>query len=248
MQDVFDTYIENSFGEFKQAEFKFHQFDYNYQRLFPPSLESNVLDIGIGRGEMLSCMKKWGYENYAGIDISPSTVKYCQSLGLNCHQIENTVSWLKQQHSKFDLITLLDVLEHFKKDDVIPLLKALHYALKPGAKVIIQVPNLQSPDGQLHRYNDFTHEIGFVEHSLQQVLLVAGFQDFEFRGFEQVFVLKPLNLKKVILYFFRTLYWKYVRFVRRISQNLNPEILHPVFYVVATKRSEALLKHQNQST
>jgi len=63
MQEIFDSYVENSFGEEKQAVFKFKQFEINYKEYFPVNQDARVLDIGIGRGEMLSCYEKWGYKN-----------------------------------------------------------------------------------------------------------------------------------------------------------------------------------------
>lgn len=132
MKEIFDSYIENAFGEEKQAEFKFKQFEINYKRYFPANKNAKVLDIGIGRGEMLTCFKNWGYENYIGVDISPSTVKFCQSLGLNCILVESTEQFLRDNPNTFDLITLIDVLEHIPRKNVITLLKLIRNSLKEG--------------------------------------------------------------------------------------------------------------------
>jgi 2-polyprenyl-3-methyl-5-hydroxy-6-metoxy-1,4-benzoquinol methylase len=231
MKDIFDNYMENAFGERKQADFKIREFEYNYKKFSPQSKDVPVLDIGIGRGEMLSCMQRWGHTNYLGIDISPSTVEFCKSLGLNCIEVSDTAAWLDKNKDRFGLITLLDVLEHFPKSEVIGLLRTLKDALRPDGILIIQVPNLQAPDGQLHRYNDFTHEIGFIEHSLGQVLLAAGFKTFDFHGFESLSFGKMITIRKAVRY----IYWACVRFARMINCNINPRILHPVFYAVIKK-------------
>jgi len=224
MDKIFDTYVDNAFDGHYQAEFKFYQFALNYKRFFPSDKRTSILDIGIGRGEMLSCMREWGYTNYAGIDISPSTVAFCQSIGLNCKEVDDTVYFLQKHKDTYSLITLLDVLEHVKKENVMPFLSAIKQALKPGGIVIIQVPNLQAPDGQLHRYNDITHEVGYIEHSLQQVLRVTGFETFCSNDIKT-------NIKKILRY----LYWKLIRFNRSINGNLNPKIIHPVFFAVAVR-------------
>jgi SAM-dependent methyltransferase len=233
MKEIFDNYVETVFGTREQAGDKFEQFEHNYRRFFPAAKEAPVLDIGIGRGEMLSCMQRWGYGNYLGIDISPSTVEFCTQLGLNCVQVADTSEWLSRNKERYAVITLLDVLEHIPRSNVLDILKSVRAALVPGGITIIQVPNLQAPDGQLHRYNDFTHETGFVENSLCHVLVAAGFTDLSFHGFEVIIAggIKP-RLRKIL----RSAYWKQVRFVRKVSCNLNPTILHPVFYAVA-KRS-----------
>ena len=51
MKEVFDAYIENAFGEYKQAEFKFKQFEVNYLKHFPDEKNEPVLDIGIGNDQ-----------------------------------------------------------------------------------------------------------------------------------------------------------------------------------------------------
>lgn len=231
MKEIFDNYIETSFDGFQQATFKFKQFKINYEKYFPKDKDKAILDIGIGRGEMLSCMRDWGF-NYQGVDISPSTVKFCKTLKLNCEVTVDTATWLMHNKDKFSMITCLDVLEHVPRDQTIDFLKAIRASLANGGLVIIQVPNLQSPFGYLHHFNDFTHVSGFVEHSLGQVLLTAGFKEFEFHGFEEIFV---INFKQSIRLILRYFYRKTVRFMRAINGNPNPLVLDPVMFVVAKK-------------
>ena len=232
MKEIFETYVENAFRSFEQDQTKVAQFNLNYRCHFPQDRHVAVLDVGIGRGEMLTCMKDWGYSNYLGIDISPSTVNFCSSLGLNCVLIEDTAKWLLQRPKLFAVITLLDVLEHIPKNEVVSFLRSIFTSLIPGGTLIVQVPNLQSPEGFLHRYNDITHEVGFVEHSLEQVLIVSGFSAISFFGFEQM-VFPGLNqqVKKLLRY----AYWKKIRFNRWITSNHNPKILHPVLSTIASK-------------
>ena len=229
MQEIFDKYIDNSFDSQYQADFKFHQFELNYKKFFYKSVPLKVLDIGVGRGEMLSSMKNWGH-NYHGIDISPSTVDFCKKLDLSCELVDDTEFWLKNNQNQFDIITCLDVLEHIPKDQLIRFLKAIFNALIKDGIVIFQVPNLQSPFGYLHHFNDITHISGFVEHSLNQVLLSAGFKNISCFGFEELYEKTPkVFLKKILRFIFR----KIVRLLRTINANPNPDILDPVFYAVA---------------
>jgi 2-polyprenyl-3-methyl-5-hydroxy-6-metoxy-1,4-benzoquinol methylase len=229
MKEIFDNYVETSFDGHEQVAFKFVQFNNNYRVLFPEDKSKLVLDIGIGRGEMMSCMRDWGY-NYQGIDISPSTVRFCQKLGLNCLVVNDTESWLGENPGKFSLITCLDVLEHVPRTHTIGFLRAIRAGLAEGGKAIIQVPNLQSPFGYLHHFNDFTHVSGFVEHSLAQVLLAAGFQEMKFYGFEEIYKIGAKQRAQKIV---RWLYRKTVRFLRALNSNPNPDILAPVLYVIA---------------
>lgn len=232
MKEILDNYVENTLGEKKQAQFKFKQFEYNYKKYFPVNTEALILDIGIGRGEMLTSMKNWGYKNYLGVDISKSTVEFCQSIDLNCELINNTTEWLNQNPEKFELITLLDVLEHFPKNETMAFLAALKNALVKGGVLIIQTPNLQAVEPMLLRYTDFTHEFGYTENSLGQVLTATGFESIEFVGFEEnVFG----GFRAFKRNFFRTLIWKHARFKRRMTGTKNPKILHPVFSAITRK-------------
>ena len=229
MQEIFEKYIENSFDSHHQANFKFSQFELNYKKYFKKSVSLNTLDIGVGRGEMLSCMKKWGH-NYRGIDISPSTVNFCKKLDLSCELVDDTEFWLNNHQKQFDIITCLDVLEHIPKEHLINFLKSIRNSLNKDGIAIFQVPNLQSPFGYLHHFNDITHVCGFVEHSLNQVLLSVGFNNLTFFGFEEFYEKTPKILLKKILRFF---YRKLIRFLRTINANPNPRILDPVISVVA---------------
>jgi 2-polyprenyl-3-methyl-5-hydroxy-6-metoxy-1,4-benzoquinol methylase len=232
MKEIFDNYIETPFGEFHQARFKFKQFDTNYRRLFPNDKDAAVLDIGVGRGEMLSCMKEWGYKQYLGVDISSSTITFCQSIGLQCQLVDDTTEWLRDCGQVFSLVSLLDVLEHIRKEQTIPFLRAIFDVLGEGGVLLVQVPNLQAPDGQLERYNDFTHEVGYIEHSLQQVLLAAGFSNVEIFPFNDSIT---DSWKETVRLGLRALYWKWIRFSRKINGAINPQILTPTFYAVAVK-------------
>jgi SAM-dependent methyltransferase len=230
-REIFDNYVEVSFDGHEQAVFKFDQFTLNYKQYFPADRSLPVLDIGIGRGEMLTCMRNWELP-YQGVDISPSTVRFCQSLGLKCDQVDDTADWLRSHRGEFAVVTCLDVLEHVPRDSTIDFLKAIRTSLRQGGVAIVQVPNLQSPFGYLHHFNDFTHVSGFVEHSLGQVLLAAGFTNFEFHGFEDIYYRGvKASIRKALRFVLR----RAVRFMRLVNGNPNPAILDPVLYVVARR-------------
>ena len=169
---------------------------------------------------------------YNGVDISPSTVNFCKSIGLNCELTTDTVSWLNNNPKKFDIITCLDVLEHVPRENIIAFLAAIKTALSASGKVIIQVPNLQSPFGYLHHFNCFTHVSGFVEHSLAQVLLASGFSRFEFNGFEETV---KINFKSRIKLLLRSIFRKFIHLLRMINGNPNPKLLDPVMYAIVYK-------------
>jgi len=231
MKQVFDRYVETSFDGSAQATFKFTQFERNYRRYFPEDRSSRVLDIGIGRGEMLTCMKNWGYQEKV-VDISPSTVAHCLKLGLDCELTDDTVAWLSARAGQFHLVTCLDVLEHVPSSQVVGFLAAVRDSLTVNGIVIVQVPNLQSPFGYLHHFNDLTHVTGFVEHSLSQALLAAGFGVFDFHGFEESC---GNGYRPMVRKLLRSAYWRGIRALRRLNSNPDPRILNPVMYALVRR-------------
>lgn len=231
MKEIFDDYVKSAYRRKDMSQSKINEIELNYRQYFPYDKSCEVLDVGIGTGEMLWCMKEWGYQ-YCGIDISPATVQFCADAGLNAELVDDTPAWLTKKPDRYGLISLLDVLEHIPKNGCIGFLKALRASLTYDGTLLISVPNLQAPHASLHRYNDITHEVGYTEQSLYQVLYAAGFTDIKFLGLEGV---PARRLHKIYKMVFRPLYWRLVRLSRAINENLNPVVLNPVLIAVVKK-------------
>lgn len=232
MREILDAYVETSLNDGALfSEEKVSQFSRNYRRFFPSDSSAAVLDIGIGRGEMLGLMRQWGFHRYHGIDVSPSTVAHCRARGLTCELTDDCGGWLKEHPGTYAVITLLDVIEHLEKPALIPFLRAIHEALIPGGILIVQTPNLQAPEAYLHRYQDITHHVGFGEHALRQVALAAGFVSIECFGFETMVFLGWTRIRSysdLSRRLVRTALFPVIRLMRLIVGNPNPRILHPV--------------------
>jgi predicted SAM-dependent methyltransferase len=112
-------------------------------------------------------------------------------------------SHLEQENATYDFIILKAVLEHVRKDEVVPFLMKIRNALKDNGMIIIDVPNMDWLMAQHERYMDFTHEVGFTRESLAQVMRNV-FRDVQIRKaravgesrrveFVRPFVLKCMN-------------------------------------------------------
>jgi hypothetical protein len=72
---------------------------------------------------------------------------------------------------------MIDVLEHFTRPEALELAETIRTrALAPQGRLIIQVPNMQSPFATLNLYHDITHQWAYTEASLRQLLRSAGFR------------------------------------------------------------------------
>ena len=67
-------------------------------------------------------------------------------------------TFLSRKKDCYDLIVTRDVLEHFKKEEILNILSLAYNALSKGGMFIIQSANGESPFCARYRYGDFTHE------------------------------------------------------------------------------------------
>jgi SAM-dependent methyltransferase len=95
--------------------------------------------------------------------------------------VGDLLAFLRARPQRFDLLTGLDIVEHFTKDEVLEFLDACRGALRPGGRLVLQTPNGESPFGGAVRYGDFTHETCFTPALLAQLLELTGFTAVECR-------------------------------------------------------------------
>ena len=109
-----------------------------------------VLDIGCGRGEILSYCQNNGILNCFGIDYSKAGVSIAkenlEKYWKNENRIFLQIADAKQlpfSNNSFSIIFMLDLVEHLNSSDLETALFNVHRVLKPNGKVIIHTsPNL----------------------------------------------------------------------------------------------------------
>lgn len=146
----------------------------------PAAGDARILDVACGGGKLLQFFLDAGYRDVHGVDVSPEQVALSRQVTPNVTHA-NVLDYLVLHKGEFDLITGLDIVEHFQKDEVLQFLDLCFGALKPGGRLVLQTPNAESPWGTHHRYNDLTHELGFNPNSLSRLLALVGFEAVEAR-------------------------------------------------------------------
>ncbi|WLE97823.1 MAG: class I SAM-dependent methyltransferase [Candidatus Electrothrix communis] len=205
MNELFNNYFKEIYSQSKSQRLDMKTLDlnarkyaWNYQRFFSEiSSDAKILDVGCGVGHFLYYLKKNGFQNVAGIDVSPVQVEHALQMqpDIDFQHITNPIEFLQQQPDEYDVIVLNDVLEHIERDQIISNLNAIYHSLKPGGIVIIKTINAAYPLGFAHRYNDFTHTVAFHEKSLTQLLRHTNFSEIrcyqeEIGLYNPLFVLK----------------------------------------------------------
>jgi len=107
----------------------------------------SVLDLGFGRGEALKYAFEHGAKKLVGVDFSRSALGIAGRF-LKTHHVparlycSDLIKFLKKNNGrqKFDLVILLDVIEHIPRQDVVVVLPWLLKSLTQKAIVIINTP------------------------------------------------------------------------------------------------------------
>jgi 2-polyprenyl-3-methyl-5-hydroxy-6-metoxy-1,4-benzoquinol methylase len=172
---------------FDESEAKSWGRPYNYflKEWIPERKNISILDIGCGWGKLLYFLKTKGYSNLYGVDIVSEQIRIARQIVDNVLEID-AIDYLDNNPNHFDLIIGLDIIEHFKKDEVLSFLEASYRALHPGGRLILQTPNAESPWGLKLRYGDFTHEVAFDPNNLKKLLELYKFEEIETRATEPV--------------------------------------------------------------
>jgi len=102
----------------------------------------SILDIGSGRGFMLYYLKKYfGYKRAAGTQISKNAYEFSKNrLKLEIYDQDLLEAFPDQPG--FDIVTMWHVLEHVAEPE--RYIEKIGRLLKPGGKIIIEVPNFDS--------------------------------------------------------------------------------------------------------
>jgi len=181
-KELFERYVDSRYGyshpEQEQLTSGWKKyFEKNILPWLPNDNQANILEIGCGMGQFLHFLTERGFTHLKGLDISQQQIDRARKSGLNVER-KDAIEFLREEHPKYDAIVMIDVLERFRKESVIELLQLIYSSLKIGGRCIIRVPNMANPImAGSNRYIDFTHEVGFTEESLIQVLKVVNFEN-----------------------------------------------------------------------
>ena len=125
----------------------------------PADRQAAILDIGCGHGAILFALQQAGYGNAHGVDGSGEQVQAAARLGIAGVEHGDLMQFLAATpDASLDVVISFDVIEHFTKTELIPLVDEVHRVLRPGGRWIIHVPNADSPFGGRIRFGDYTHE------------------------------------------------------------------------------------------
>jgi SAM-dependent methyltransferase len=171
---------------------------------FPADRDAAVVDLGCGYGALIYFARQGGYRHLEGIDRSPEQIAAARRLGIDGVREDDLMRAISSMPAESrDVVVTFDVIEHFRKDEVMAFVDQVRRVLRPDGRWIIHTVNGESPFAGRVRWGDFTHELAFTRASLTQVLRSSGFARVE--CYEDVPI--PHGIKSSIRWFL----WKGIR-------------------------------------
>ncbi len=139
--------------------------------------DTPILDLGCGCGAFIHFLRRNGYLDVTGIDISQEQVDVAHQLRIDGVTQGDLLECLQQTKTdSVGVVLLMDILEHMTRAEAFPILDEVLRVMAPGGKCLIHVPNAEGIFGMRIRYGDITHEQSFTPSSVRQLLNTTGFQ------------------------------------------------------------------------
>lgn len=135
----------------------------------PDKLPALILDLGCGTGGSLPLLRNWG--TVVGLDTSPFALKLAGRKGMK-YAVLGDAGNLPFTNDSFDLVAILDVLEHLGDD--LKALKEIWRVLKPKGAVVFTVPAFMS----LWSVHDIAlaHRRRYLWREIHDKLVWSGFK------------------------------------------------------------------------
>jgi 2-polyprenyl-3-methyl-5-hydroxy-6-metoxy-1,4-benzoquinol methylase len=139
-----------------------------------------LLDVGCGSGNYLYSLSELGWDVY-GVEVDAGAAGYARDqLGLSV--VSGTLEEADFPDTFFHVVTMRQVLEHLP--DPSDTLAEVHRVLKPGGRLMVEVPNIASLTAALFKSWWFNldvprHLYSFTPQTLEAMLKRGGFGQVE---------------------------------------------------------------------
>jgi SAM-dependent methyltransferase len=174
-----------------------------------------VLELGFGRGEAIKYALGNGAGRVVGVDFSEDAVaiarQFLAQYGLAAEIIRaDALEFVKREKNSrcFDLVLMLDVIEHIPRSEFANLLGEMHRVLKPNAVLVINTPVFGADNDVLTQglkplardeSDDFPQTAGmhcnrYTKASLRRFMRAHGFYALGGHYFANNFAPPPLTL------------------------------------------------------
>lgn len=168
----------------KKVHHRDRNYEYELRRIKEVKPNGKLLDVGTNMGFFLRKARDFGFQT-EGVEPSPALVKIARDQwGLTIH--EGFLQDVNLPEKSFDVITLIDVLEHVTEPK--SLLKKCHSLLKDDGIIAIKVPNgdynmfkqqlatLTGKTATMDIWDCFEHVVHYTPTTFKKMAADCGFK------------------------------------------------------------------------
>src|SRR6266480_1750788 len=139
-----------------------------------------VLDVGCGRGELLTLLREAGVEA-RGIDADADMVAFARGESLDVEQADLLAYLERVDAGSLGGIFMGQVVEHLPPAVLVRALELAAQKLRPGGVLVAETINPLSPIALRNYYADLTHAQPLVPETLELLARQSGFAETELR-------------------------------------------------------------------
>jgi len=141
--------------------------------------QSNVLDVGCGRGEFLALLKEQGV-TAKGLDLNPEMIEVCRSRGLDAAAGDATGYLKGLPDESLGGLIAVQVVEHLQPAYLTEMLALAFDKIRPGGRIILETINPSCWVAFFESFiRDLTHVKPIHPETLQYLLQASGFSNVE---------------------------------------------------------------------
>jgi 2-polyprenyl-3-methyl-5-hydroxy-6-metoxy-1,4-benzoquinol methylase len=146
----------------------------------PTDRRAAVYEAACGPGIMLRWLKRNGYTNVTGSDLSESYLTFARSVGFPLRHVDSLADLRDVPAATFDVVLAIDFIEHLPREALLEFIRYSAQALKPNGVLIIRGPNGDSPFVGRNLFNDITHCWAYTSIAFRALTQIAGFRECVF--------------------------------------------------------------------
>lgn len=181
--DEFYLEFENQFrGNETDISSRLEEYLPLFSKYKKPSKNQPILDIGCGRGELLSLLGSNGFRAI-GIDINSAMVKDCLAKGFEVVE-GNAIDYLSSANpGTFSVITGFHIVEHIEFSELLNLFSQCYKAIDDKGFVLFETPNPENVYvGANTFYYDPSHLKPLPPGLLKFAMETVGFSDVSIKA------------------------------------------------------------------
>lgn len=181
------TFPYHYLPRFEEGNFRQHEYwswGYRYiagmlvaRRLCDEEEWSSLMDLGCGDGRFVSELSRDGsHRAILGVDYSRRAIDLARAMNPGLEYRVADILNDDLDGRQFDVVTLIEVIEHIPPDDLDAFIERAVGFVKPGGRLVLTVPHRNRPVGDKH----FQH----FDSSTLTTLLAGQVENLRFQPFD----------------------------------------------------------------